>query len=215
MNIAVVGCGQIADAHFQEINRIDGAQVIAVCDLNIHLAKQAALRFNISKWYTDINLMMEENELDVVHVTTPPLSHYSIAKTLLDYDVNIYMEKPFTINLHEAKELVEIAAKKSRLICAGHNSAFDPAFLEFQEIYKRGDLGEVAHINCGMGYSLKGPFGKIMMGDPNHWVHKLPGGIPQNNISHPVSLILSIMKDPEINIYTRGFKWRSEKNFME
>jgi len=211
MKIAVVGCGQIADAHLQQIKRIENAEAVAVCDLNRHLAEQAAKRFGISDYYTDIEQMIKETKPDVINITTPPASHYPIAKLILKYGIHIYMEKPFTVDLQEAQELVELAHKNGCEICAGHSSAFDPSFLRLVEAFESGKFGELVHLNAGMGYGLSGPFGKVMMSDPSHWVHKLPGGIPHNNISHPLSLIMGVMKEREIQVNAKGFKWRPHR----
>lgn len=211
MKIGVIGCGQIADAHFQEIKRIPGAEVIAVCDLNKHLAEQAGKRFEIKGIYTDITKMIKDNKPDVVHITTPPTTHYNLGKIVLEFGCHIYMEKPFTNNLQEAEEIVTIAKNKGLEVCVGHNSAFDPSYLRLIEYFKKGKIGNIIHLNSGMGYGLGGPFGKVMMGDPNHWVHSLPGGIPQNNISHPVSLILGLISDDNIEVMAKGFRKREEK----
>lgn len=211
MRVGIIGCGQIADAHLQQIQRIEGAHTVAVCDLNRHLAEQAARRFQVESFYTDVEKMIKEKNLDVIHITTPPTSHYSLAKIILKYGIHIYMEKPFTTNFQEAEEIVELAIKKGCQICAGHSSAFDPSYLKLIDAFESGLLGELVHLNAGMGYGLGGPFGKVMMTDPNHWVHKLPGGIPHNNISHPVSLIMGIMKEENIKVHAHGYKWREER----
>lgn len=211
MRVGIIGCGQIADAHLQQIMRIDGAQTVAVCDLNKHLAEQAAKRFGVESFYTDVEQMIKEQKPDVIHITTPPTTHYALAKTILKHKVHIYMEKPFTMNLQEAEEIVSLAGKKNCQICAGHSSAFDPSYLKLIEAFEKGRLGEIVHLTAGMGYGLGGPFGKVMMSDPNHWVHKLPGGIPHNNISHPVSLIMGLMKEEQIQVHAHGYKWRQER----
>lgn len=208
----MIGCGQIADAHLQQIQRIQGANAVAVCDLNRHMAEQAARRFQIDGWFTDVEEMIKEKNLDVVHITTPPASHAFLAKVAIKYGLHIYMEKPFTTNLAEAEEIVDLAREMGCQICAGHSSAFDPSFLGLVQAFEDGQLGELVHLNAGMGYGLGGPFGKVMMSEAGHWVHDLPGGIPHNNISHPVSLILGLWKPTEdLKVTARGFKWREER----
>lgn len=211
MRVGIVGCGQIADAHLQQIQRIEGAETVAVVDLNRHLAEQAAKRFQVESWFTDIEQMIKEAKPDVIHITTPPNSHYTLAKIILKHGLHIYMEKPFTTNLAEAKEIVELAGKKGCQICVGYSYAFDPSYLKLVDAYKKGRLGQVVHMNATMGYGLGGPFGKVMMSDPKHWVHKLPGGIPQNNISHPISLIMGIVKEENFTVHAKGYKFREER----
>jgi predicted dehydrogenase len=152
--------------------------------------------------------MLLETQPDVVHITTPPLSHYSIAKKALNYGCHLYVEKPFTAHLWEAVELGELARKKQRLLCVGHNQAFGPGFLRLRRLYERGELGEVVHVDGFMSYNLAGPFGSVIMSDPTHWVHQLPGGLAQNNISHPLSLILPFLTDEEPQVKSMGLRKR-------
>ena len=211
MKIAIIGCGQIADAHIQESSRITNVKVLAVCDSNQFMAKQAALRFAIPGCYTDARAMLREIKPDVVHITTPPASHLPLARICLENGAHVYIEKPFTINLQEAEELIGLTETTGLLVCAGHNYAFDPAYQRLISMHKEGKLGAIVHIDAAMGYNLKGPFGSIFMGDPQHWLHRLPGGVAQNNISHPISLVLGLMPAGDIQVKALGFRLRCER----
>jgi predicted dehydrogenase len=211
MKIAIVGCGQFADAHIQEARRIPGTTVEAVCDLNPHMVEQAATRHQVAGQFTDLDRMLDEVRPDVVHVTTPPGSHLAIGRAATARGVHVYMEKPFTSTVAEAEELVDLATKAGVQVCVGHSYAFDSAFLRLQAAHAAGSLGDASHIDAVMGYNLAGPFGAAMMGDPTHWVHKLPGGIPHNNISHPVSLVLPFFPDESPTVVARGLRLRPER----
>lgn len=211
MKIAVVGCGQIADAHIQEAKKIPGVSVVAVCDLSIHMAEQAAVRYKIPGIYTSLKKMLKETRPDVVHITTPPASHLSIGKIAVEHGSHAYIEKPFTVDAAEADELIDAATRAGKLICVGHNLAFDSAFLRLKDQYRQGILGDIVHVSADMGYNLSGAFGSVFMGDPTHWLHKLPGGLAHNNISHPLSLILEFFADEKPDIHARGLRWRNNK----
>jgi predicted dehydrogenase len=211
MKIAIVGCGQIADAHIQEAKKIPNVTVAGVCDNSQHMARQAAMRYQVAGCYTDIGLMLKETSPDVVHITTPPASHYSLAKIIINHGSHIYMEKPFTVDLPEAQEIVELAVKEGKLICAGHNSVFDPAYQRLLAAYKENKLGNIVHLVSAMGYNIDGPFGSVSMGDPHHWLHGLPGGLAQNNISHPISLILGLMPGENITVCAKGYRLRKKR----
>ena len=211
MKITIIGCGQIADAHIQESSKIANVQVLAVCDSNRFMAKQAALRFAIPGCYTDVRAMLQEVKPDIVHITTPPASHLPLAKICLESGAHLYIEKPFTLNLAEAEELINLAETTGRLVCAGHNYTFDPAYQRLLGMHNEGKLGDISHVDATMGYNLKGPFGSIFMGDPQHWLHRLPGGIAQNNISHPISLILGLMPTGNVQVKAFGFRFKGER----
>ena len=211
MKVAIVGCGQIADAHIQEIRRIPGAAVEAVCDLDRHMAEQAGTRFQIPGVYTEIDRMLRTVKPDVVHITTPPMSHLAIGRAVIESGAHAYIEKPFTVTADEAEDLVARAEKAGRLLCVGHSYAFDESMLRLREAHRNGALGDAVHIDTAMGYNLAGPFGAQMMGDPGHWIHKLPGGIPHNNISHPLSMLLPFVPDERPRISAIGMRWRDER----
>jgi predicted dehydrogenase len=211
MKVAIVGCGQIADAHIQEVQKISHAAIVGVCDLNRHLARQAAVRYQVANSYTDVESMLQETRPDVVHITTPPASHLFLAKIILDHGSHLYIEKPFTVNLPEAEEIADLAVKKGKLVCAGHNSVFDPAYQRLLHAYREKKLGDIVHMVAVMGYNLAGPFGSVSIGDPLHWLHRLPGGLAQNNMSHPISLLLGLMPGENIAVSAKGRRLREKQ----
>ena len=154
LRVALVGCGQIADAHLQEINKIPQASAVAVCDRYLDLARQAAARFGVRGVYSDLTQMLERERPDVLHVTTPPRSHAPIALQALAVGSHVYLEKPFTVDLGEADTVLRAAEARGRLVCVGHNLQFDPIWRECQESYRQGDLGRIVHVESIMGYNL-------------------------------------------------------------
>jgi len=208
--IAVVGCGQIADAHVQEARRA-GAVVAAVCDASPHLAEQLAARAGVPAWFTDLDAMLAETRPEVVHVTTPPATHLAVARRALGAGAHAYVEKPLTVDAREADQLAEAARRSGRLVCAGHNLRFDPAVRRLEALVAAGALGEVIHAEVMMGYDLGGPFGAIVMSDPDHWIHRLPGGLAQNNLSHPLSLVLPLLGEGAAGVIASGRRLRPER----
>ena len=66
LRIGLVGCGQIADAHLQQIRRVSNAETVAVCDIEPLLARQAAERFGVPMRFSNLNAMLHEGKLDLV-----------------------------------------------------------------------------------------------------------------------------------------------------
>ena len=149
--------------------------------------------------------MLTEARPDVVHVTTPPHSHAPLALQALAAGVHVYVEKPFTVTVAEADEVFAAADRHGRLVCVGHDHLFDPCWAELQAAVRRGELGRVVHIDSVMGYDLSGPFGRVLSGDPDHWVHRLPGGLFQNNISHAVYKVTDFLPDDRPEVWATWF----------
>lgn len=198
LRIAIVGCGQIADAHLQEIAKLKSARVVAVCDRHLDLARQAAARFEIEEVFDDLDALLSKMKPDVVHITTPPHTHASVARVSLAQGAHIYLEKPFSVDLAEAEEICNIAQQQGRLICVGHDQLFDPIWLALKDYIRSGCLGDVIHVDSIMGYNVDGPFGRVMLNDSKHWIHRLPGGLLHNNISHAIYKVTDLISnDPE------------------
>lgn len=207
--VAIVGCGQIADAHVQQARRA-GARVVAVCDASPHLAEQAAARHGVPAWFTDLDALLEAARPAVVHVTTPPATHLPLARRALEAGAHVYVEKPLTVDGAEAAALAAAAAATGRLVCAGHNLLLDPVFQRLRAAVDAGLLGELVHVDAMMGYDLSGPFGAVLLGDPGHWLHALPGGLAHNNLPHPVSLVLALL-GPPTEVRASGMRLRPER----
>lgn len=205
LRVAVVGCGQIADAHLQEIQKLSAAQVVAVCDRYPDLARQAAERFGVPGVYDDLGRMLAEVRPDVMHITTPPASHAPLARQALAAGAHVYVEKPFAVDAAEADTVLGAARECGRLVCVGHDHLFDPCWLDLRRHHERGDIGEVVHVDSVMGYNLSGPFGRVMLNDPGHWLHKLPGGLFQNNISHALYKVTEFLPDERPQVSATWF----------
>jgi len=209
--VLVVGCGQICDAHVQEARRA-GASVAGVCDALAAMAEQAAARLAVPRWFTDLGAALEAVRPDVVHVTTPPATHLPIALRALEHGAHVYVEKPLTVNAAEAATLEEAARRAERLVCVGHNLVLDPAVRRLHALVAAGELGEVVHAEAVMGYDLGGPFGSLTMSEPEHWVHRLPGGLAHNNLSHPISLVLPFVGEGTPLVQAAGRRLRPERH---
>src|SRR5258708_2696019 len=124
LKVAIVGCGKIADAHASQIQRIPGCEIVGVCDREPLMAKQLSERFPVKNCYGDLSALLGEARPDVVHITTPPQSHYEIATFCLQRGAHVYVEKPFTVYAHEADSLIALANDRGLKITAGHDDQF-------------------------------------------------------------------------------------------
>src|SRR5674476_186457 len=113
IKVGIIGCGKIADSHAWAIGLIPNAEIVGVCDKEELMARQFAERFHIKRYFQNINNMLEATHPDVVHITTPPQSHYEIGKCCLTAGCHAFVEKPFTLNSTEAEELIRFAEVKN------------------------------------------------------------------------------------------------------
>lgn len=210
LKVALVGCGQIADGHVSEIQKLGNARVLAVCDLEPLMAEQLAVRHGVPHHYADYDTMLAEIRPDVVHICTPPGSHLALTRAAVDAGCHVYVEKPLALDYAQSVELVEYVERAGRKLTIGHNSQFDPPSLEMRRRLAEGVLGEPVHVDSWFGYNLGGPFGKVILGSPDHWVHRLPGKLFQNNINHMLNKITELVDDerPEV----KAVAWRRDRD---
>jgi predicted dehydrogenase len=210
LRTAIVGCGQIADAHLQELRKISGVEVVATCDVHSDLAMRAALQFDVPLYFHDLDLMLKEVRPDVVHLATPAHTHAALAKKILAAGAHVYVEKPFTVDCLEAEQVCLAASSQQRVVCLGHDQLFDPNWLELLRRVANNEIGTVRHVESILGYPLSGQFGSVVLADAKHWVRQLPGGLFQNTISHPLYRMTEFLVDERPEITAR---WWNKPGF--
>lgn len=206
LRIAIVGCGKIADQHVQAIHRIPSCQVVSLCDQEILMARQLGERFGVSKCYADMARMLEETSPDVVHITTPPQGHFSLAKNCLESGMHVYLEKPFTVTAEEAGSLMRIAEIRDLRITAGHNYQFTLEMLEMRRLVEQGYLGgKPIHMESHYAYDLDDvSYVHPILGSRRHWVRRLPGQLLHNVISHGIARLAEFLDDDLTDIVARA-----------
>jgi predicted dehydrogenase len=179
------------------IHRIPDCEIVSLCDRELLMAKQLGERFGVSQCFSDIKEMLGAISPDVVHITTPPQSHYSLAKQCLEAGSHVYLEKPFTITASEAESLIEFAEACGLKITVGHNYLFTLEMLEMRRLFRDGFLGgKPAHLESYWSYDLgdRSYVGPIL-GNRNHWVRQLPGQLFHNIISHGIAKLAEFLND--------------------
>ena len=207
LRVAIVGCGKIADAHASVIQRIEDCEIVGVCDREPLMAKQLYERFPVKRYFTDLTAMLSDARPDVVHITTPPESHFDIARLCLEQGCHVYVEKPFTVDAEQAQTLIELTKKIGLKLTVGHNEQFSHVARRMRALVKTGYLGSVpVHMESYHGYDLGDPsYARALLGDKQHWVRKLPGQLLHNIISHGIARIAEFLSGDAPHVIAYGF----------
>lgn len=206
LKAAIVGCGKIADAHASQIRRIEGCEIVAVCDKEPLMARQLFERFPVRQYFDGLTEMLSVARPDVVHITTPPESHFDIARICLERGCHVYVEKPFTLCESDARRLIALANDKRLKVTAGHDLQFGHAARRMRALVHDGYLGEgPVHMESYYGYSMDRGYARALLGDRKHWVRRLPGGLLQNVISHGIARIAEFMTSDSPQVMAYGF----------
>ena len=199
--------------HVSGIQRLATAQLVAVCDSEPVMAKQLAARYRVARCYGDFDQMLAVEKPDVVHIATPPQSHFPLAMQALDAGCHLLVEKPLALNSCEAQRLVAQAENLSKKLTIGYSYYFDPVARMLRNLISEGVMGEAVHLESFFGYNLKGAFGTSILADRNHWVHKLPGKLFHNLLDHLLNQITEFLTDEQPRV--QAYSWQSAPRLPE
>ncbi len=211
LRAAIIGCGQIADGHVDELQKLGTVEVVAVCDREILMAEQLARRYGVPRFYDDFETLLEREKPDTVHITTPPQSHRALAIRAMDRGCHVYVEKPLAPTAAEGRAIVEHAEKLGRKLTIGYTYYLDPPALDLLEAVRQGAIGDPVHVESYFGYDLRGPYGTAIFGNARHWLHDLPGGLLQNNVDHLLNKLLPFLPDERPEIRAMGWVGRPQR----
>jgi predicted dehydrogenase len=155
VKFGVVGYGYWGPNVVRNLDRLETAEVVAVCD------KSPAARRKVAKLYPDVLVtedaaeLMSSPDIDAIAVVTPVWTHYELAKAALLNGKHIFVEKPFTSNAAQALELIELAAQRNLKIMVDHTFLFTGAVKKIKQLLEGGTLGKLYYydstrVNLGL-----------------------------------------------------------------
>lgn len=195
MRVGVVGVGEISvESHLPILRSLGSVELVAVCDRQLTLAKDVAARFGIRRVYGDLGEMLSKEKLDVADICTPPRTHAPLSIQAMEAGCNVLCEKPMAMSVQEADQIVDSSRKNGVKFCVAHQNLCNPVVIKARELVERGAMGEILHVEART-YERRD---SLLCQDRNHWCHKLPGGIFYEIIPHPVYLLQSFLKEPEL-----------------
>lgn len=187
MKAALIGAGQIARQHLACLEGLPGVEIAAVCDLSPSIAECSADRHGARAWFSDYRAMLRDVRPDVVHVTTPPNSHYRLALDSLEAGAHVILEKPATATYGELDTLSKRAAELSRVLIEDYNYLFNGATREILRRVESGEFGAVVHVDVMIHLDILGPGGMADANSP-HPCLSLAGGAIADFLPHLASL---------------------------
>jgi predicted dehydrogenase/nucleoside-diphosphate-sugar epimerase len=192
LRVALVGCGRISAYHVAAIKAVPGADLVAVCDLDERVAREAASQYGIRGCYTDVESMLQELRPDVVHLLTPPKSHLALARIAARYRTHLYIEKPLASSVADAEAIADLAREAGVQVCPGHSRLFDPVFMEACRRIGSGDIGRVISIRAEQGFTYEAAARSTVI----PWSYSYDWGTFDNLICHPLYLACHFLTNP-------------------
>ena len=148
LRVGAIGCGYWGPNLIRNFVEIPDAELVGIADLDQKQLDRIMGRFpqiqNATKNYRDLF----EMNLDAVVIATPPQTHFVIAKDCLENGLNVLVEKPITLDSREARELMDFAKEKGKILMVGHTFEYNTAVRALKEMIDNGDLGDIYYIDA-------------------------------------------------------------------
>lgn len=147
LKFGIIGCGGIAHGkHFPALAKLsDKVEIVAFCDTVIERAEEAAKEYGTADALVTENYkeILDREDIDVVHVLTPNISHSYITVDALEAGKHVMCEKPMAINYVEAKAMLDAAKRTGKKLTIGYQNRFRSDSLATYDACSKGELGEI------------------------------------------------------------------------
>lgn len=195
MKTAIVGCGHIAEQHIRALRAIPDVDVLAIVDKDEEIGANFARRFDVAFSAGSVPQMLQAAAPDVVHILTPPKTHYELATAVLAGGCHALIEKPLTVSTQDAEALAKIEQTSAGTVSVCHNYLYVPAFQKALSLVRTGAIGELESAEVYWRVSAGGPTKRYQNID---WIADLPGGIYGEVGAHPLYLLRAVLGQLEV-----------------
>ncbi len=172
LRVGIIGTGWIAGAHMDSYTRMSDVEIVAGCDLIPGKAAAFFKGFGLEGVKTDYashkEMLDDESlQLDAVSICTYNRQHAGPAIYALQKGVNVMLEKPFTVTLDEAIEVMKAEKESGKVLSIGFQPRLDPNMQMIKKIVDSGELGQIYYIQTGGGRrrGIPTPFGTTFIED--------------------------------------------------
>lgn len=181
--IAIIGLGHLGSKHLKVCHELkDKLKIVSICDIKKETAQNFSTQYNVP-FTTDYHELADK--VEAVNICVPTLSHFEIAKFFLTHNVHTFIEKPITLTVKEAQELIALAKKNDLKIQVGHIERFNSAFESIKHFTKNPLFIECHRLN--------------------HFPNRsLDIGVVMDLMIHDIDIILGLIESPLKDIQAVG-----------
>jgi predicted dehydrogenase len=156
IKVGLIGCGSVSGAYLPNLTKKDYIKVVSVCDIRPERATKRAEQFKVPNAYPNIDAMLAGAKFDLLVNTTSMPSHYPVNKKALQAKRNVWSEKPMALEVRDARELLDLAAKNGVRIWAAPTCVTSPQFKFMAEMMASGKIGKVTAAHGTYGHNGPG-----------------------------------------------------------
>ena len=147
LRVGIVGCGSIFTMHATSVDHLENATLVGVCDIKKDRADKAAAKYNVPAYY-DYKELIDNGNLDVVHVCVPHYMHPVISRYALEHGVNVLCAKPMSIDYARGEANVKLAQEKNLRYGIIFQCRYNNTSRLIKENLDNGKLGKLISARC-------------------------------------------------------------------
>jgi predicted dehydrogenase len=189
VDVATVGAGAWGKNHIRVFSELPGARLKYVCDSDGSKLSLLQKMYPQVKMVEDVKPILEDPDIRGVVIASSAVSHYALVRQMLMADKDVLVEKPMTLDVRGAEEIVAIAQKRKRILMVGHLLLYHPVVDRLKEMITKGELGDIYYL-----YTQRVNLGVIRQ-DENALLSFAP---------HDLSVILHLIEDPPVTVSAHG-----------
>ena len=189
IGIAVVGTGDWGANLVRNFASLPGARLAALHDSDPKRLGKSAAQYPGARPVADLAELLALPDVQAVVVAASAVSHYPLARAALEAGKDVFVEKPLTLEVKHAEELVKLARERGRILMVGHLLLFHSGVRYLKDMVERGDLGDLYYL-----YSQRVNLGKVRRDENALW----------SFAPHDLSVILHLLGMEPSDVVARG-----------
>jgi predicted dehydrogenase len=196
INVGLAGYGYWGPNLARNFNRQLDCRLTAICDLDQSRVDAAVKLYPSVRGATGFQDLLDDPQIDLILIATPTSTHYAMAKQTLLAGKDVLVEKPIASSIEEARELVDLAEAKGRILAVDHTFLYTPAVQKIHALVRSGTIGTLIYLD-GVRINLG-----LFQQDAN---------VIQDLATHDFSIASFLVEERPINVQATGVCYGSDK----
>lgn len=146
IRLGLVGCGHWGKNYLRVLNSLPGVNLVMASDRSPEILARKRERYPDVEFTNDALGIFNSGKCNAVVIATPATTHFTLVKAALQADLDVLVEKPLTLEVDQAEELVALAAERSRILFVAHTFLFNSNVAAVKQMIEQGVLGDIFYL---------------------------------------------------------------------
>lgn len=147
IRVGIIGFGYWGPNLARNFHEVAASELVAIADVKADRLKRAEALYPGACLEKDYHQLFGLG-LDAVVVSTPPATHYAVARECLEHGLHVLVEKPMTLNSKDAQTLIDLAHDRDLILMVGHTFEYNSAVVALKKYIQSGELGDIYYIDA-------------------------------------------------------------------